>query len=64
MKINLRSPEKDAHRYAVRTCQIEFKDGTVSYSETLDTEDPTLVDRDPKYDMDKHLGYRPPITIQ
>jgi hypothetical protein len=46
--------------------KTEFIDGTVSYSEAFDPDDPTPVDRYSRYryDMDKHLGDRPPITIQ
>ena len=36
--------------------KVEFKDGSVSYSEAFDPDDPTLIDRYPEYDTDKHLG--------
>ena len=44
--------------------RTEIIDGTVSYSEAFDPNDPTLMDRYSSYDMDKHLGDRPPIPIQ
>ena len=48
-----------------RIChKTEFIDGTVSYSEALNPDDPTLMDRYPRYDMYKHLGDRPTTTIQ
>ena len=37
---------------------------TVSYSEAFDPNDPTLIDRNPEYDIDKHLGDRPPTPTQ
>ena len=50
------------------TCIIchktEIIDGTVSYSETFDPDDPTLMDSHPSYGMDKPLGDRPPTPIQ
>ena len=42
----------------------EFKDGSVSYSDAFDLDDPTLIDRHPEYDTDKHLGDRPPTPMQ
>ena len=44
--------------------KMEFKDGSVSYSEAFDPDDPTLIDRYPEYDTDKHLGDRPPTPTQ
>jgi hypothetical protein len=35
---------------------MEFKYGSVSYSKAFDPDDPTLIDRYPEYDTDKHLG--------
>ena len=37
---------------------------TVSYSETFDPDDPTLMGRHPSYVMDKPLGDRSPNRIQ
>ena len=44
--------------------KMEFKDGSVSYSEAFDPDDPTLIDRQLEYDADKHLGDRPPTPTQ
>ena len=44
--------------------KTEFIDGTVSYSEAFDPDDPTLMDYYPRYGMEKHLGDRPPTPIQ
>ena len=58
------------HICAVRTCQVqlcyktEFEDGSVSYSEAFDPDDPSLIDRHPEYDTDKHFGDRPPTPTQ
>ena len=43
---------------------MEFIDGLVSYSEAFDSDDPTLIDRYPEYDTDKHLSDRPPTPTQ
>jgi hypothetical protein len=43
---------------------MEFKYGSVSYSKAFDPDDPTLIDRYPEYDTDKHLGDRPPTPMQ
>ena len=43
---------------------MEFIDGLVSYSEVFDPDDPTLINRYPEYDTDKHLGDRPPTPTQ
>jgi hypothetical protein len=40
--------------------KTEFEDGSVSFSETFDPDDPSLMDRHPEYDTDTHLGDRPP----
>jgi hypothetical protein len=40
--------------------KTEFRDGTESYSEVFDTDDPTLSYRYPTYDTDTHLGDRSP----
>ena len=42
----------------------EFKDGSVSYSDAFDPDDPPLIDRHPEYDTDKHLVDRPPTPMQ
>jgi hypothetical protein len=44
--------------------KTEIIDGTVSYSETFDPDDPTLMDRLQSYDMVKPLGDRPPTPIK
>ena len=44
--------------------KTEFRDGTESYSEAFDTDDPTLSYRYPTYDTDTHLGDRPPTPTQ
>ena len=44
--------------------KTEFRDGTESYSEAFDTDDPTLSYHYPIYDTDTHLGDRPPMTTQ
>jgi hypothetical protein len=43
---------------------MESKDGLVSYPEAFGPDDPTLIDRYPEYDIDKHLGDSPPTTQQ
>ena len=42
----------------------KFKDRLVSYSEAFDPDDPTLIDRHPEYDTDKHHGDKPPTPTQ
>jgi hypothetical protein len=44
--------------------KTEFKYGSVSYSQAFDPDDPTLIDRYPEYDTDKHLVDRPPTPTQ
>ena len=44
--------------------KTEYKYGSVSYSEAFDPDDPTLIDRYPEYDTDKHLGDRPSTPTQ
>ena len=44
--------------------RTDIIDGTVSYSEAFDPDDPTMMDRYPRYDMDKHLDDRTPTPIQ
>jgi hypothetical protein len=41
-----------------------FKDGSVSFSESFDPGDPSLIDRHPDYNTDTHLGDRPPTPTQ
>jgi hypothetical protein len=36
----------------------------VSYSEAFDPDDPTLINRYPEYDIEKHLGDRPLTPTQ
>ena len=38
--------------------KTEFWDGTESYSEAFDPDDPTLVDHYPTYNMETYLGDR------
>jgi len=40
--------------------KTEFEDGSVSFSEAFDSDDPLLIDRHPEYNADTHLGDRPP----
>ena len=44
--------------------KMEFKDRLVSYSEAFDPDEPTLIDRHPEYDTDKHFCARPPTPTQ
>jgi hypothetical protein len=42
----------------------EFKDGSVSFSESFDPDDPVLIDRYPDYTAETDLGDRPPTPTQ
>ena len=42
----------------------EFEDGSVSFLEAFDPDDPSLINRHPEYDTDTHLGDRPPTPTQ
>jgi hypothetical protein len=42
----------------------EFKDGSVSFSESFDPDDPSLIDRHPDYKADTDLDDRPPTPTQ
>ena len=44
--------------------KTEFKDGSVSFSESFDPDDPTLIDRFPNYTTETDLGERPPTPTQ
>ena len=44
--------------------KTEFKDGSVSFSESFDPDDPTLIDRLPDYTTETDLGERPPTPTQ
>jgi len=44
--------------------KTEFEDGSVSFSEAFDPDDPSLIDRQPEYDTDTHLDDRPPTPTQ
>ena len=44
--------------------KTEFKDGSVSFSESFDPDDPTLIDRFPDYTIETYLGERPPTPNQ
>jgi len=54
---NLYMPDLICHK-------TEFIDRTMFYSKAFDPDDPTPIDCYPRYDMDKHLGDRPPTPIQ
>ena len=42
----------------------EYKDGSVSFSESFDPDDPALIDRYPDYTAETDIGDRPPTPIQ
>ena len=44
--------------------KTEFKDGSVSFSESFDPDDPALIDRYPDYTAETDLGDRPPTPTQ
>jgi hypothetical protein len=44
--------------------KTEFKDRSVSFSESFDPDDPSLTDRHPDYNTDTDLGDRPPTPTQ
>jgi hypothetical protein len=44
--------------------KAEFEDGSVSFSEAFDPDDPSLIDRHTEYNTDTHLGDRPPTPTQ
>ena len=44
--------------------KTEFKDGSVSFSESFDPDDPALIDRYPDYTTETDLGDRPPTPTQ
>ena len=44
--------------------KTEFKDGSVSFSESFDPDDPTLIDRYPDYTTETDPGERPPTPTQ
>jgi len=44
--------------------KTEFKDGSVSFSESFDPDDPSLIDRHPDYNADTDLGDRLPTPTQ
>ena len=46
------------------TYKTEFKDGSVSFSESFDPDDPTLIDRFPDYTTETDLGERLPTPTQ
>jgi hypothetical protein len=46
------------------TYKTEFKDGSVSFSESFDPDDPALIDRYPDYTIETDLGVRPPTPTQ
>ena len=48
----------------LRGNKTEFRDGTESYSDVLDPDDPTPMNRYPKYDTYTDLGDRPPTPTQ
>ena len=44
--------------------KTEYKDGSMSFSESFDSDDPTLIDRYPDYTTETDLGERPPTPTQ
>jgi hypothetical protein len=46
------------------TYKTEFKDGSVSFSESFDPDNPALIDRYPDYTAETDLGDRPPIPTK
>ena len=46
------------------TYKTEFKDESVSFSESFDPDDPALIDRFPDYTTETDLGDRPPTPTQ
>jgi hypothetical protein len=46
------------------TYKREFKEGSVSFSESFDPDDPALIDRYPDYTTETDLGDRPPTPTQ
>jgi hypothetical protein len=44
--------------------KTEFKDGSVSFSESFDPDNPALIDRYPDYTSETDLGDRPPTPTQ
>ena len=44
--------------------KTEFRDRTESSPEAFDPDDPTLIDRYPRYDTDTHLSDRPPTPTK
>ena len=44
--------------------KTEFKDGSASFSESFDPDDPMLIDRFPDYTTETDLGERPPTPTQ
>jgi hypothetical protein len=43
--------------------KTEFKDGSVSFSESFDPDDPSLIDHHPDYTADTDLGDRSPTPL-
>ena len=46
------------------TYKTEFKDGSMSFSESFDPDDPALIDRYPDYTTETDLSDRPPTPTQ
>ena len=46
------------------TYKTEFKDGSVSFSESFDPDDPALIDHYPDYTTETYLSDRPPTPTQ
>jgi hypothetical protein len=56
---------KHVQLYEARTSyKTEYRDGSVSFSESFDPDDPTLIDRYPDYTTETDLGERPPTPTQ
>ena len=46
------------------TYKTELKDGSMSFSESFDPDDPSLIDRYPDYTAETDLGDRPPTSTE
>jgi hypothetical protein len=50
--------------FSILFLKCTFENGSVSFSEAFDPDDPLLINRHPEYDTDTHLGDRPPTPPQ
>ena len=46
------------------TYKTEFKDGSMSFSESFDPDDPALIDRYPDHTTETYLNDRPPTPTK